>query len=161
MERKLYSPKATGLHPSYNARAHICLVPQQSEPHGRPPPPPWGSSPFPAHLTFLPAIWLSSDGCPRGPPAPFPCRLPASRAAAHLQYLPPSRHHASSHGGHQPATTTLSHLAPPGPVQATFSPTLLHCPTCVHQFSSQPDKNKPVPLHLSKTPQTPFIPPEG
>lgn len=156
MERKLSPPEATGLHPSYNARAHIRLVPQQSEPHGGPPPPPWGSSPFAAHLTFLPAIWFSSDGCTRGPPPTFPCRLPASCAAARLQYLPPSRHHASSHSGHQPAATTLSHLAPPGPVQAPLSPTLLHCLTRVHQFPSQPHKNKPVPLHLSMAPQTPF-----
>lgn len=156
MEWKLSPPEATGLHPSYNARAHIRLVPQQSEPHGGPPPPPWGSSPFSAHLTFLPAIWFSSDGCTCGPPPTFPCRLPASRAAARLQYFPPSRHHASSHSGHQPATTTLSHLAPPGPVQAPLSPALLHCLTRIHQFPSQPHKNKPVPLHLSVTPQTPF-----
>ncbi|CAG05711.1 unnamed protein product [Tetraodon nigroviridis] len=161
MERKLHPPEATGLHPSHNARPHVRLVPQQSEPHGGPPPPPWGSPSFPAHLTFLPAIRFPGDGRARGPPPTLPRRLPASRAAAHLQHLPPSRHHASSHSGHQPAAATLSHLAPPGPIQAPLSPALLHCLTRVHQFPSQPHQNKPVPLHLSMPPPTPFIPPQG
>lgn len=163
MERKLYPPETTGLHPSYNARPHLRLVPQQPKPHGGPPPPPppRGPPPLPAYLTFLPAVWVSGDGCARGPPPALPRFLPASRAAAPLQPAPPSRHHASGHRGHQPPTPTLPHPAPPGPIQAPLSPALLHRLARIHQFPPQPHQNKPVPLHLSATAHAPFTPPRG
>lgn len=160
MEWKLCPPETAGLYPTYNAWAYINPVPQQSKPHNGPPPPPWRSPALPAHLTVLPAVWSSGHGCTRGPPPGFPCCLPP-RSSAHLQHLPPGSHCASGHSGHQPPTAALPHFAPPGPIQASLSPTFLHCLARLCQFSSQPHKNKPVPLHLSMAAQVPFIPPEG
>ncbi|XP_032355401.1 homeodomain-interacting protein kinase 3 isoform X2 [Etheostoma spectabile] len=158
MERQLCPSETTGLYPPHHTWTHIHPVPQQPKPYCGPPP--WGPPAHPAHLTVLPPGWSSGHSCTRGPPPGFPCSLP-SRPPAHLQHLPPGRHHASGHSGHQPPAAALSHLAPPGPIQAPLSPALLHCLTRVRQFPSQPHQNKPVPLHLSMPAQVPFIPPEG
>ncbi|XP_031170204.1 homeodomain-interacting protein kinase 3 isoform X1 [Sander lucioperca] len=158
MERQLCPPETTGLYPPHHTWTHIHPVPQQPKPHYGPPP--WGPPAHPAHFTVLPPAWSSGHSCTRGPPPGFPCSLP-SRPPAHLQHLPPGRHRASGYSGHQPPAAALPHLAPPGPIQAPFSPALLHCLARLRQFPSQPHQNKPVPLHLSMPAQVPFIPPEG
>lgn len=160
MERQLCPPETTGLYPSHHAWAHIHSVPQQPKPHYGPPPSPWGPPALPGHLTVLSHDWSAGHSCTRGPPPCFPWLLPP-RPPAHLQHLPPSRHSAPGHSGHQPPSVALSYLAPPGPIQAPLSPTLLHCFAGLHQFPSQPYQNKPVPLHLSMAAQIPIIPPEG
>ncbi|XP_077941141.1 homeodomain-interacting protein kinase 3 isoform X1 [Gasterosteus aculeatus] len=160
MERQLCPPATTGLYSSYSAWAHIHPVPQQPKPHHGPPPPPppWGPPSHAAHLTVLPPVWPPGHGRARGPPPGFPRSLPP-RPPAHLQHLPPGRHRASGHGGPQPPTAALPHLAPTGPIQAPLS--FLHCLARLRQFPSQPHQNKPVPLHLSTAAQVPFTPPEG
>ncbi|XP_034730981.1 homeodomain-interacting protein kinase 3 isoform X2 [Etheostoma cragini] len=158
MELQLRPSETTGLYPPHHTWTHIHPVPQQPKPYCGPPP--WGPPAHPAHLTVLPPGWSSGHSCTRGPPPGFPCSLP-SRPPAHLQHLPPGRHHASGHSGHQPPAAALSHLAPPGPIQAPLYPALLHCLTRLRQFPSQPHQNKPVPLHLSMPAQVPVIPPEG
>ncbi|XP_034057210.1 homeodomain-interacting protein kinase 3 isoform X1 [Gymnodraco acuticeps] len=160
MEWQLCPPETTGLYPPHHAWAHIHPVPQQPKPQYGAPPPPWGPPTHPAHLTVLPPVWPSGHGCARGPPAGVPCSLPLHHAA-HLQHLPPGRHRASGHCGHQHPTAALPHLAPPGPIQASLPPALLHRLARIRQFPPQSHQNQPVPLHVSGAAQVPFIPPEG
>lgn len=152
MERQLWPPETTGLYPSHHAWAHVHPVPQQPQPHYGPPPSPWGPPALAAHLAVLSHNRSAGHRGARGPPPGFPGSLPP-RPPAHLQHLPPSRHRAPGHGGHQPPAAALAHLAPPGSIQAPLSPALLHCLACLHQFPSQPYQNKPVPLHLSMAAQ--------
>ncbi|XP_078142660.1 homeodomain-interacting protein kinase 3 isoform X1 [Centroberyx gerrardi] len=167
MERQLCPPATTGLHPSHHAWAHFHPVPQQPKPHYGPPPPPRGPPTLPAHFIVLSPVWPPGHGCTGGPHPGLSWGV-AARPPAHLQHLPPGRHRASGHSGHQPPAVALPHLAPAGPVQAPLSPTLLHRLACLRQFPSQPHQNQPVPLHLSidrwfprRTAQIPFAPPEG
>uniref|UniRef100_A0A3Q2W0Y5 non-specific serine/threonine protein kinase n=1 Tax=Haplochromis burtoni TaxID=8153 RepID=A0A3Q2W0Y5_HAPBU len=160
MERELFPPETTGLHPSHHAWAHFHSLPQQPKPHYGPPPTPWWTSALPAHHTVLPSVWSSGHSCTCGPSPGLSWGHPP-RPSANLQHLPSGRHCASSRSRHQPPAATLPHLAPPGPVQAPLSPALLHCLSRLRQFPSQPYQNKPVPLHLSMAAQVPFIPPEG
>ncbi|XP_016525864.1 homeodomain-interacting protein kinase 3 isoform X1 [Poecilia formosa] len=159
MERELCQPATTGVHPSHHAWAHLHAFPQQSKPHNRPPPPPWGPPAFSAYPVVVPSVWPSGYSGPRGPPAGFPWRLPP-RPPAHLWHIPPGRHCAPSGSGYQPPAAPLPHLASTEPVQAPVPPALLHRLACLWQFPPQPHQTKPVPLHLSVA-LVPFLPPGG
>nr|XP_054587852.1 homeodomain-interacting protein kinase 3 isoform X1 [Nothobranchius furzeri] len=158
MERKLYQPPTASLHPSYHARPPFYPLPQQPQPHNRPPPPPFWA--LPAYLIVVPSIWSAGPDCPCGPPPGLPWGLP-SCPPAHLQHLTPGRHCASGGCGYQPAAAALPHFTPAGPIQASFPPSLLHRLACLRQFPSQPYQNKPVPLHLSVAALVHFLPPGG
>lgn len=167
MEWQLCPPATAGLHPPHHAWAHLHPVPQQPKPHCRPPPPPRGPPTLPAHLVVISPIWFPGHGCTGGPHPCISWGL-TPRPPAHLQHLPPGRHCASGHRGHQPPAVALPNLTPAGPVQAPISPSLLHRLACLRQFPSQPYQNQPVPLHLSISgqfpccaAQIPFAPPEG